>query len=104
MGTLNVVGIAGLNASLKWIQEKTIETLALKEKENRGKLLEILSNYDFIRIVFQEEFSEFFTVFDMQLIAYVLAGVVALGALICWISTLFVINKLVSLNNDDLYY
>lgn len=51
MGTLNVVGIAGLNASLKWIQEKTIETLALKEKENRGKLLEILSNYDFIRIV-----------------------------------------------------
>jgi hypothetical protein len=43
-------------------------------------------------------------VFDMQLIAYVLAGVVALGALICWISTLFVINKLVSLNNDDLYY
>ena len=52
----------------------------------------------------REEFSEFFTVFDMQLIAYVLAGVVALGAIICWISTLFVINKLVSLNNDDLYY
>lgn len=51
MGTLNIVGIAGLNASLKWIQEKTIEALAQKEKENREKLLEILSNYDFIRIV-----------------------------------------------------
>lgn len=51
MGTLNVVGIAGLNASLKWIQEKTIQTLAQKEKENREKLLEILNNYDFIRIV-----------------------------------------------------
>ena len=51
MGTLNVVGIAGLNASLKWIQETTMETLAQKEQENRGRLLEILSNYDFIRIV-----------------------------------------------------
>lgn len=51
MGTLNVVGIAGLNASLKWIQEKTIQTLAQKEKENREKLLEILNNYDFIRVV-----------------------------------------------------
>lgn len=51
MGTLNIVGIAGLNASLKWIQEKTMEALAQKEKENREKLLEILSNYDFIRIV-----------------------------------------------------
>lgn len=59
MGTLNVVGIAGLNASLKWIQEKTIETLALKEKENRGKLLEILSNYDFIRIVGNYESNEY---------------------------------------------
>lgn len=51
LGTLNIVGIAGLNASLKWIQEKTMEALAQKEKENREKLLEILSNYDFIRIV-----------------------------------------------------
>ena len=38
MGTLNVVGIAGLNASLKWIQEKTIETLAQREQENRGTI------------------------------------------------------------------
>lgn len=51
MGTLNIVGIAGLNSSLKWIQEKTIEMLAQKEQENRGKLLEILNRYDFIRIV-----------------------------------------------------
>ena len=59
MGTLNVVGIAGLNASLKWIQEKTIETLAQKEQENRGKLLEILNNYDFIRIVGNYESNEY---------------------------------------------
>lgn len=59
MGTLNIVGIAGLNASLKWIQEKTIETLAQKEQENREKLLEILNNYDFIRIVGNYESNEY---------------------------------------------
>lgn len=59
MGTLNVVGIAGLNASLKWIQEKTIATLAQKEKENREKLLGILNNYDFIRIVGNYENHEY---------------------------------------------
>lgn len=59
MGTLNIVGIAGLNASLKWIQEKTIETLAQKEQENREKLLEILNNYDFVRIVGNYESNEY---------------------------------------------
>lgn len=59
MGTLNIVGIAGLNASLKWIQETTMETLAQKEQENRGRLLEILSNYDFIRIVGNYESNEY---------------------------------------------
>ena len=59
MGTINIAGIAGLNASLKWIQEKTIETLAQKEQENREKLLEILNNYDFIRIVGNYENNEY---------------------------------------------
>ena len=59
MGTLNIVGIAGLNASLKWIQEMTIETLAQKEQENRGRLLEILNNYDFIHIVGNNESNEY---------------------------------------------
>lgn len=59
MGTLNIAGIAGLNASLKWIQEKTIESIAQKERENREKLLEILGNYDFIRIVGNYESNEY---------------------------------------------
>lgn len=59
MGTLNIVGIAGLNASLKWIQETTMETLAQKEQENRGRLLEILNNYDFIHIVGNNESNEY---------------------------------------------
>ena len=59
MGTLNIVGIAGLNASLKWIQETTMETLAQKEQENRGRLLTILNIYDFIHIVGNNESNEY---------------------------------------------
>ena len=59
MLTLNIVGIAGLNASLNWIQETTMETLAQKEQENRGRLLEILNNYDFIHIVGYNESNEY---------------------------------------------
>lgn len=51
MGTLNIAGIAGLYASLGWILENSIDSLWLKELKKRKKLIEILSNYDFIRIV-----------------------------------------------------
>lgn len=52
----------------------------------------------------RNEFEQMFTVFNMELIAVVLAGLVVMGALICLVCTFFVVNKLVSLNNDDLYY
>lgn len=51
MGTLNLSGIAGLNAALKWIDETGIETLWNKEQEHRQRLLETLSRYPFIRLV-----------------------------------------------------
>ncbi len=59
MGTLNILGIAGLNASLKWIQEKTIEKLYQKEEENRTKLLELIGKYGFIRAVGNVEGREY---------------------------------------------
>lgn len=31
IGTLNIVGVAGLNASLKWIQEQTVSKLYEEE-------------------------------------------------------------------------
>ena len=52
----------------------------------------------------RNEFEQMFTILNMELIAAVLAGLVLLGALICLVCTFFVVNKLVSLNNDDLYY
>lgn len=51
MGTLNISGIAGLNASLRWIEELTTAQLRQIEKENRRKLLSILDNYDFLNII-----------------------------------------------------
>lgn len=51
MGTLNIVGIAGLNASLKWIQNESIEAIRKKETENRKSLLTLLEQYDFIKVI-----------------------------------------------------
>lgn len=51
MGTMNITGIAGLNAALKWIDDTGIEVIFKREKENRLRLLELLKNYDFLKIV-----------------------------------------------------
>ena len=51
MGTLNIVGIAGLYAALGWVLETTADVLCKKEKENRNRLLDILHNYWFIEVV-----------------------------------------------------
>lgn len=50
------------------------------------------------------EFSELFSLINTDTIMAVFAGVVLLGVLICVCCTFFVINKIVSLRNDDLYY
>lgn len=51
MGTINMVGIAGLNAALKWIREQTIANLFALEQVHRKRLLEILKSYSFINLV-----------------------------------------------------
>ncbi len=51
MGTLNIVGVAGLNAALKWIKETSIALLFKKEQENRRRLVNLLESYDFINII-----------------------------------------------------
>ena len=50
-GTLNVVGIAGLNAALKWIQSQTREKIFAAEEIRRQQLLELFADYDFLRVV-----------------------------------------------------
>ena len=51
VGSQNVLSISGLNRSLKWIKEISIETFRKKEKENKCKLLEILKKYSNIEII-----------------------------------------------------
>ncbi len=51
MGTQNMLGVAGLNAALQWIEETGISNIQKRECENRTRLLDILYQYDFISTV-----------------------------------------------------
>lgn len=51
MGTLNIAGVAGLNAALRWQQEQSFENIWNKEVENRRQLIELLSDFSFIQII-----------------------------------------------------
>jgi len=51
MGTLNIAGVAGLNAALRWQQEQSFEKIWNKEVENRRQLIELLSDFSFIKII-----------------------------------------------------
>ena len=59
IGTTNIAGIAGLNASLKWIEEKTISHLYECEKKQRLRLISLLDQYDYLSIIGNEEGREY---------------------------------------------
>ena len=52
----------------------------------------------------RNEFEQLFDVFKMELLLVVLGIVLVSGMLICFLSTWMVVNKLLSLNKDELYY
>lgn len=54
--------------------------------------------------VMRNEFEQLFEIFRLDLLLVVLGIVVAAGLAICLISTYFVVNKLISLKKDELYY
>ena len=51
VGTLNISGLAGLNAALKWIARQTTVKLFRDEQIARRRLLTLLSEYEFLKIV-----------------------------------------------------
>ncbi len=57
-----------------------------------------------IMFVVRNEFSQLFEVFRLDLLLIVLGIVIASGVVICVSSTYFVVNKLVSLKKDELYF
>ena len=54
--------------------------------------------------VIRAEFAQLFEIFTLPRLVIVMGVVVASGLIICVISTWFVVNKLVSLDKDELYY
>ncbi|MBR2855810.1 MAG: permease-like cell division protein FtsX [Bacteroidales bacterium] len=52
----------------------------------------------------RSEFEQLFEIFRLDLLLTVMGIVVVSGLAICMVSTWFVVNKLVSLNKDELYY
>lgn len=54
--------------------------------------------------VMRREFSQMFEIFSLGLLLIVMGIVLAAGLIICLVSTYFVVNKLVSLKKDELYY
>lgn len=55
MGTLNIVGIAGLYASSGWILDEGMDCLWEHEQSKRKELLEVLRSYDFVKIIGDNE-------------------------------------------------
>lgn len=55
VGTLNIAGVAGLNAAIEWIFQHTIEKMYIVECEKRKQLVNLLDSYDFIKIIGNEK-------------------------------------------------
>lgn len=58
-GTLNIAGIAGLNAALRFIEDTSVLRLRGHEGEVRRKLLELLREFSFVHIVGDAEGAEY---------------------------------------------
>lgn len=51
VGSQNILAIAGLNASLKWIKTVGIKNIYAKEIENHKRLISLLRKYDNIKVI-----------------------------------------------------
>lgn len=70
VGTINTQAISGLYASLNWIEKVGIENIYAKEVQNRKKLIETLSNYDFIDIIGDNQISNY-----VGIVSFVIRGI-----------------------------
>lgn len=48
-GSQNIMAIAGLNASLKWILKKGVNTIYTKEQNERSEIIKILNKYSYVK-------------------------------------------------------
>ncbi len=66
-------------------------------------LLSILMLIGLLFII-KSEFIELFQIFKLELLLMVMGIVIVAGVLICLLSTIFVVNKLISYKRSELYY
>lgn len=57
-----------------------------------------------LMFVVRKEFTQLFEIFQLKLLLLVLGIMVVSGVIICMVSTYFVVNRLVSLGKNELYY
>lgn len=72
----------------------------------QGLLSGLLSFIGLLGILYliKEEFYQLFMLFELKSIIFVFTSVIVLGILICILSTIFVVNKLIGISKDELYY
>lgn len=56
-----------------------------------------------VMYIVRNEFNQMFLLFDIKALGVVLLGVIFVGILLCVLSTVVVVRRLVSLTNDELY-
>ena len=97
--TIHTMKLVG--ATRKFIRRPFIAQAALQ-----GLFSAVIANGALVGLLFvlKSRFGQLFEIFSMEVLITVMCIVVAAGLLICVISTYFVVNKLVSLKKDELYY
>ena len=72
----------------------------------QGVFSAVIANGALVALLFvlKSRFGQLFEIFSKDVLIMVMCIVLAAGLLICVISTYFVVNKLVSLKKDELYY
>ena len=54
--------------------------------------------------IIYRDLPQLFAILNLELLVLVLIGIICAGILLCLISTYFIINRLVSMTGDDIYY
>jgi len=72
----------------------------------QGVFSAMIANVVLVAVLFvmRNEFEQLFRIFRMDLLLVVMGIVLVCGLIICLASTWFVVNKLVGLKKDELYY
>lgn len=72
----------------------------------QGLVSGIIADFALLLVLYllKERYGELFAIFDPRLLATVLAGVPAIGIILCIVSAARVVNRLAGISTDDLYY